>query len=62
VSGAKRKPAAEEGAAPDTVVLLALGPIEHDGVRYEEGEKFGVPPGIADRLIAAGAARVAAAD
>ena len=55
MSGTKKKAGAEE-TAPETVPLVAIGPIEHDGVRYEIGDKFGVPETIAERLIAAGAA------
>jgi hypothetical protein len=72
MSGAKKKAAAGDAAAPeaggaaapepgDAVAMIALTPIEHDGTRYEPGAPLSVPPAAAERLRLAGAAELAAA-
>ena len=62
-AGPSRGGAGEEAtAAAETVALVAIGPIEHDGVAYAPGDKFGVPPAIAGRLMELGEAALARAD
>jgi len=57
------KAAAETVAAPETapatqqtVALIAVQQIDHDGTAYAEGERLVVLPAQAEALIAAGAA------
>ena len=49
-------PEAAVAAAAETVALIAVQQIDHDGTAYAEGERLVVLPAQAEALIAAGAA------
>jgi hypothetical protein len=57
---AAEKAAAEKPAGrkpPKEVTVAILGPVEHDGARYGEGDELVLDAKAAEALIAAGVAR-----